>query len=107
MLRDNHFRGMKPEDTILRWPSVRRGEITNIFPYQENADTLFNTSLAYELPVLKGYVLPLLKCIDEDSPVFGEAQRLLSILDFVPVIPSDDVPNLSIIREFIGGSCFA
>ena len=77
------------------------------FPYQENADTLFNTSLAYELPVLKGYVLPLLKGIDEDSPVFGEAQRLLSILDFVPVIPSDDVPNLSIIREFIGGSCFA
>lgn len=64
-------------------------------------DTLFNTSLAYELPVLKSYVLPLLKGIDEDSPVFGEAQRLLSIHDFVPVIPSDDVPNLSIIREFI------
>ena len=107
IIRDYKTRGNSPEKTLTQWPSVIRGSLRHIFPYQENADTLFNTSLAYELPVLKGYVLPLLKGIDEDSPVFGEAQRLLSILDFVPVIPSDDVPNLSIIREFIGGSCFA
>ena len=107
IVRDYRTRGNSPESTLVQWPSVIMGSFRHIFPYQENADALFNTSMAYELPVLKGYVLPLLKGIDEDSPVYGEAQRLLSILDFVPVIPSDDVPNLSIIREFIGGSCFA
>ena len=75
-------------------------------PYQENADALFNTSLAYEFPVLKGYVQPMLSSVEEDSPAYGEAQRLLAILSFVPIIPSDDVPNTSILREFIGGSCF-
>lgn len=106
MLRDYRTRGHSPEATLLQWPSVVRGSHRHIFPYQENADALFNTSLAYELPVLKGYVLPLLNSVPEESLAYGEAQRLLSILDFVPVIPSDDVPNLSIIREFIGGSCF-
>ena len=106
MLRDYRTRGHSPETTLMQWPSVVRGSHLHIFPYQENADTLFNTSLAYELCVLKGYVLPLLNSVPESSPVYGEAQRLLSILDYVPIIPSDDVPNLSILREFIGGSCF-
>ena len=106
MLRDYRTRGHSPESTLIQWPSVIRGSHRHIFPYQENADALFNTSLAYEFPVLKGYVQPLLASIEEDSPAYGEAQRLLSILSFVPVIPSDDVPNISILREFIGGSCF-
>ena len=106
MVRDYRTRGHMPEATLMQWPSVVRGSHRYIFPYQENADTLFNTALAYELSVLKGYVQPMLSSVDENSPVYGEASRLLSLLDFVPIIPSDDVPNLSIIREFIGGSCF-
>ncbi|MCE5202407.1 MAG: nucleoside kinase [Synergistaceae bacterium] len=106
MVRDYRTRGYSPQATLLQWPSVVRGSHRHIFPYQENADTLFNTALAYELSVLKGYVQPMLKSVSEDSPVYGEAQRLLSLLRYVPVIPSDDVPNISIIREFIGGSCF-
>ncbi|NLX84807.1 MAG: nucleoside kinase [Synergistaceae bacterium] len=106
MLRDYRTRGHSPEATLLRWPSVIRGSHRHIFPYQENADALFNTSLAYEFPVLKGYVQPMLSSVEEDSPAYGEAQRLLAILSFVPIIPSDDVPNTSILREFIGGSCF-
>lgn len=106
MVRDYRTRGNTPERTLLQWPSVVRGSHQHIFPYQEQADTLFNTALAYELPVIKGYVLPMLKSVQEGSPVYGEAQRLLSILSYVPIIPSDDVPNTSIFREFIGGSCF-
>ncbi|MDL2298317.1 nucleoside kinase [Synergistaceae bacterium OttesenSCG-928-D05] len=106
MVRDYRTRGHSPEATLLRWPSVVRGSHRHIFPYQEKADTLFNTALAYELPVIKGYAVPLLKSVPEKSEAFGEAQRLLSILDAVPIIPSDDVPNTSIFREFIGGSCF-
>ena len=106
MVRDARTRGHSAEATLLQWPSVVRGSHKHIFPYQQNADALFNTSLAYEIPVLKGYVLPLLKTVKEDSPAYGEANRLISLLHYVPVIPSDDVPNLSIIREFIGGSCF-
>lgn len=106
MVRDKRTRGHLPEATLKQWPSVVRGSFRHIFPYQENADTVFNSALAYELPVLKGHVLPMLKSINEDSPVYGEAQRLLSLLQYVPIILSDDVPNLSILREFIGGSCF-
>ena len=106
MVRDARTRGHSAEATLLQWPSVVRGSHKHIFPYQENADAIFNTSLAYEVPVLKGYVLPLLNTVTEDSPAYGEATRLKALLRYVPVIPSDDVPNLSIIREFIGGSCF-
>ena len=67
---------------------------------------MFNTALVYELPVLKGYAEPLLRAVPEESPAYGEAQRLLSMLRFVPVIPAENVPNLSILREFVGGSCF-
>lgn len=106
MVRDYRTRGHSPEATLRQWPSVVRGSHRHIFPYQENADNLFNTALAYELPVIKGYAQPLLASVPEASTEYGEAQRLLSILDYVPVMPSDDVPNLSIMREFIGGSCF-
>ncbi len=106
MVRDARTRGHSAEATLMQWPLVVRGSHRHIFPYQEYADTLFNTALAYEAPVLKGYVTPLLKTVREDSPVYGEATRLLSLLEYVPVIPSDDVPNLSVLREFIGGSCF-
>lgn len=106
LVRDARTRGHSAEATLMQWPSVVRGSHRHIFPYQEYADTLFNTSLAYEVPVLKGYVTPLLKTVKEESPVYGEATRLLSLLEYVPVIPSDDVPNLSVLREFIGGSCF-
>ena len=106
MVRDHRTRGYAPENTLLRWPSVIRGSQKHIFPYEEEADVLFNTSLVYELSVLKGYAEPMLRSVSEMSPAYGEAQRLLSILHFVPGIPSDNVPNLSIMREFIGGGCF-
>lgn len=106
LVRDARKRGYSAEATLKTWPSVVRGGYAHIFPYEVQADVIFNTSLAYELPVLNGYVTPLLRTVEKDSPVFGDATRLLSILDLMPVIPSDNVPNTSILREFIGGSCF-
>ena len=106
MVRDARRRGHSAEATLAMWPSVVRGAHRFIFPYTANADALFNTSLPYEICVLKGYVMPLLMTVGEDSPVYGEALRLLSLLQYIPVMPSDDVPNLSLLREFIGGSCF-
>ena len=106
IIRDHRTRGHSPEATLMMWPSVVKGSHKHIFPYEEGADILFNTSLVYEIAVIKGYVEPLLRAIHESSPSYGEARRLLSMLSFAPVIPSDDVPNLSILREFIGGSCF-
>ncbi len=106
LVRDYRTRGKKPEATLLQWPSVIRGAARHIFPYQERADSMFNSALVYELSVLKGYAEPLLRRIREESPVFGEAQRLLDLLRYAPFIPADDVPNHSILREFIGGSCF-
>lgn len=106
MVRDHRTRGYSPERTLQMWPSVVRGSHKHIFPYEEGADVLFNTSSVYEISVLKGYAEPLLRAIPETSPAHGEASRLLSVLSFAPVIPSEGIPNLSIIREFIGGSCF-
>ncbi len=106
LTRDYRVRGKNPETTLLQWPSVIRGAVRHIFPYQEKADAMFNSALVYELPVLKGYAEPLLRTIREESPVFGEAQRLLDLLRFAPFIPAENVPNNSILREFIGGSCF-
>ncbi|MDR3331918.1 MAG: nucleoside kinase [Synergistaceae bacterium] len=106
LVRDHRTRGHSPEQTLHMWPSVIKGSHKHIFPYEEKADTLFNSSLVYEISVIKGYAEPLLRAIPEDSKAYGEAQRLLSVLSFVPVIPSENVPNLSILREFIGGSCF-
>ena len=106
LVRDHRTRGKSPEDTLLQWPSVIRGAQRHIFPYQERAHVMFNSATVYELAVLKGYAEPLLRNIHEDSPMFGEAQRLLTFLHYVPFMPADEVPNNSIIREFIGGSCF-
>jgi uridine kinase len=106
LVRDYRTRGHSPERTLLMWPSVIKGSHKHIFPYEEGADLLFNSSLVYEISVLKGYAEPLLRAIPETSQAYGEASRLLSMLSFAPVIPSENVPNLSILREFIGGSCF-
>jgi uridine kinase len=106
LVRDYRLRAKAPEATLLQWPSVIRGAQEYIFPYQEGADEMFNSALVYELSVLKGYAEPLLRTIGETSCVYGDAQRLLGILRFIPFIPSDTVPNDSILREFIGGSGF-
>ena len=106
MVRDNRVRGISPEQTILRWPSVRRGESRNIFPFQENADAQFNTALLYELPLLRYYAEPLLRRINPTSDAYPEALRLLRFLEFItPLQPSEieSIPPTSILREFIGG----
>ncbi len=106
MVRDNRVRGITPEDTILRWPSVRRGEGKHIFPFQENADAQFNTALLYELPMLRYYAEPLLRRILPSSPAFSEARRLLKFLDFIVALQPQEIeaiPPTSIMREFIGG----
>ena len=106
MVRDNRVRGITPEDTILRWPSVRRGEGKHIFPFQENADAQLNTALLYELPMLRYYAEPLLKRILPSSPAFSEARRLLKFLDFIVALQPQEIeaiPPTSIMREFIGG----
>lgn len=106
MVRDARTRGTQAEQTIAMWPSVRRGEEENIFPFQEKADCMFNSALLYELPVLKQYAEPLLFGISEDSPQYPEAKRLLKFLDYILGVSSEGVPNNSILREFIGGSYF-
>ena len=106
LVRDHRLRGKSPEATLAQWPSVIRGSQSHIFPYQEGADVMFNSALPYELSVLKAYVEPLLRSVVDDSSCYGEAQRLLAMLRFMPLIRSQEVPNNSILREFIGGSCF-
>ena len=106
MVRDARTRGASAQDTIRMWNSVRRGEEENIFPYQEQADVMFNSALVYELAVLKQYAEPILFGIPTDSPEYTEAKRLLKFLDYFLGVSSEDVPKNSIIREFIGGSCF-
>ncbi|MBO4634123.1 MAG: nucleoside kinase [Bacteroidales bacterium] len=106
MVRDNRVRGITPEDTILRWPSVRRGEAKHIFPFQENADRQFNTALLYELPLLRYYAEPLLLRIHPSSPAYPEARRLLKFLDYIVALTPSEIeaiPPTSILREFIGG----
>jgi uridine kinase len=107
LVRDNLYRGYSAFDTLNRWPSVRRGEDRNIFPFQNNADTAFNSSLDYELAVLKVYVEPLLKTIKPDVEEYAEARRLLSFLANVVPYPPTRVPEKSILREFIGESGFS
>jgi uridine kinase len=106
MARDSKFRGYTAENTISTWDNVNRGEEKNIFPYQEQADSIFNTSLIYELGVLKDDVVPLLEKITRDEPEFAEAQRLLEILRYFKSIPKDMVPSNSLLREFLGGGDF-
>lgn len=106
MVRDARTRGASAQRTLGMWESVRRGEETNIFPYQEEADVMFNSALIHELAVLKPYVEPLLFAIGKDEPEYQEAKRLLKFLDYFLAYGSDNVPNNSILREFVGGGCF-
>ncbi|MBQ9063889.1 MAG: nucleoside kinase [Blautia sp.] len=106
IIRDARTRGISAAETIRRWPSVRRGEEQFIFGFQENADVMFNSALVYELASLKIYAEPLLFGIDRESPEYEEAKRLMKFFDYFLPVPGDDVPNNSILREFIGGSIF-
>lgn len=105
MVRDARTRGASAQDTIRIWPSVRKGEEENIFPYQEKVDAMFNSTLVYELAVLKQYAEPLLFSIPKDSEEYMEAKRLLKFLDYFIGVSSENIPKNSILREFIGGSC--
>ena len=106
MVRDARTRGTNAKQTIAMWPSVRRGEEENIFPYQEDADVMFNSALIYELAVLKQYAEPVLFGIDKDCEEYIEAKRLLKFLDYFIGIDSKNVPTNSLLKEFIGGGCF-
>ena len=106
MVRDARTRGADARRTIDMWASVRRGEEQNIFPFQEDADAMFNSVLIYELAVLKPYVEALLFGIDREAPEYMEAKRLLKFLDYFVGIGSENVPTNSLLREFIGGGCF-
>lgn len=106
MVRDARTRGADARRTIGMWPSVRRGEEENIFPFQEEADAMFNSALIYELAALKPFAEPLLFSITKDQPEYYEAKRLLKFLDYFLSISSESLPNNSICREFVGGSCF-
>ena len=104
--RDYATRGSNALATLQRWPSVRRGEEKHIFPYQENADVMFNSSLFYEISVLRQKVEPILREVSDTEPEYGEVRRLLKFLDnFIPISP-DEIPPTSVLREFIGGSSF-
>ena len=106
IVRDARTRGASAKRTIQMWPSVRQGEEENIFPYQESADVMFNSALIYELAVLKQFAEPLLFGISQDEPEYYEAKRLLKFLEYFLGITSEKLPNNSIVREFVGGSCF-
>ena len=106
IVRDNQFRGYNALHTLKMWDSVNRGEEKNIFPYQEQADCMFNSSLIYEIAVLKDFAIPLLKEIDNSNPEYSEAKKLLSMLEYFNSVPSEFVPSNSLLREFIGGSIF-
>ncbi|SHJ87788.1 uridine kinase [Clostridium cavendishii DSM 21758] len=106
IVRDYLSRGYGAEDTLNMWPSIKRGEEKNIFTFQEEADVMFNSTLVYELSVLKKYALAELVKINLESPVYYEAKRLISFLNFFKEIDKEKVPDNSILREFIGGSCF-
>jgi uridine kinase len=88
------------------WPKVVAGAAKYIFPYQGKADKVFNSSFPYELAVIKNYIMPLLHSVPENSPVFSEVLRLQRMLKFIPSMSADNIPNNSVLREFIGGTCF-
>lgn len=106
IVRDNKYRHTSATETIRRWPSVRRGEEKWIFPYQENADAMFNSSLIFEIGVMKAYAEPLLRDVPHDSQMYAEAFRLLRLLANFEAIPADQIPTTSLLREFLGGSSF-
>ena len=104
--RNARTRGYGARATIQMWPSVRRGEESNIFPFQDSADVVFNSALIYEIALLKPYIEPLLFGVFQDCPEYLEAKRLLKFLSYFLALPADYVPTTSLIREFIGGSCY-
>lgn len=106
MIRDFNFRGYSALHTLKMWKSVNRGEQKNIFPYQEEADCMFNSSIVYELAALKKYAMPLLEEITNDNPEYSEARRLISMLQYFDEVDSEWIPNNSLLREFIGGSIY-
>ncbi|MBR3489936.1 MAG: nucleoside kinase [Bacilli bacterium] len=106
MVRDNETRGYNASDTLCNWPSVREGEEKNVFPFEEEADAVFNTTLVYELSILKTYAEPLLYAVDESDENYKDVVRLLNLLKLVLPISSENIPRDSIIREFIGNSIF-
>ncbi len=106
IIRDYKYRGVDARETIRRWPSVRAGENKWIFPYQENADVMFNSAMLFELAVIKTQAEPLLEQVPENAPEYSEARRLLHFLRYIKPIPYDDVPSTSLLREFLGGSSF-
>lgn len=106
IVRDYNFRGYSALQTLERWPSVNAGENKNIFPFQEEADAMFNSSLPYELCVLSKYATPLLKKIDNSHPEYAEAKRIISFLEYFDSMDEKYIPNNSLLREFIGGSIF-
>jgi len=106
IIRDKNFRGASAKDTIARWPSVRRGETKWIFPYQENADVMFNSAMVYELAVLRDYALPILEAVHEDCEEHTMASSLAQFLRFFEPIPAEELPPTSLLREFLGGSSF-
>lgn len=106
IIRDYRYRHYSAEETIKRWPSVRRGEDKNIFPFQEEADVMFNSALPYELGVIKRYATPILRGVNETTSEYSEAQRLLKFLSYFREIPDDEIPPTSILREFLTGSSF-
>ena len=106
LIRDSRYRGYRAVDTIKRWPSVQKGEERNIFPYQENADVMFNSATIYELAVLKKYAEPILKNVLENQPEYKESTRLLEFLSYFKPINDHEIPPTSLLREFLGGSSF-
>ena len=106
LVRDARTRGANATHTLRMWNSVRRGEEENIFPFQESADAMFNSALIYELSVLKQYAEPLLYSVERDTPEYFEAKRLLKFLEYFLGVSSENIPQNSIVREFVGGSCF-
>lgn len=106
ILRDYKYRGYSAEDTISRWPSVRKGEEKWIFPFQENADAMFNSALLFELAVLKDHLVPILGRVKENRNEYSEAYRLLKFIQYFESVPDNDLPPTSLLREFLGGSSF-
>jgi uridine kinase len=106
IIRDYKYRGVSARETIRRWPSVRAGENKWIFPYQENADMMFNTAMLFELAVIKTQAEPLLEQVPENAEEYSEACRLLKFLRYFKPIPYNSVPFTSLLREFLGGSTF-
>ena len=106
MVRDARTRGTSAKRTLQMWDSVRKGEEENIFPYQESADAMFNSATLFELAMLKIYAEPLLFGISKEEPEYFEAKRLLKFLGYFLGVSSENLPMNSIVREFVGGSCF-